>query len=343
MKNDFDFLSDQEIENIIIAELKKAAGKPTAVGYCRVSTDKEEQEKSKENQVFLAKEFINKQGWYPVIIFPVSESGYKENRRYFNLMISLAYKHKIKYLIFKNDIRKDRNPTDCIALHKYIKRDIFEIYYYTGGSLTSKSKAADFAMEGIKSFFNELQSAQLSENIKAAHEFKALTEKKAVILGIGYLWDREKRQWIFDPAYHGIIKSVHDLYDFGKDKKIYALPDLYQYCKAMGYKTKNDCNFSKSTIYQILTNKSYAGFYKYQDQWYKGEHPAYISENRLNERMLLMGKKRKTRSSSNEKNDLHLMIKCSECKRYYSGYTKKGKPYFFHRCLEDKSRNQTEE
>ena len=122
---DFSKLSDTEIENIITDEIKKAIdlgyqGK-LAVGYCRVSTEKEEQEKSKENQVYKAKEFIDKQGWYPVFIFPTAESGYKDNRKYFYLMIDLCNKHKIKYLVFKNDVRKDRNPDDCRYLHKFIK------------------------------------------------------------------------------------------------------------------------------------------------------------------------------------------------------------------------------
>ena len=100
---DFSKLSDAEIESILVAELKKAnaAGKAPAAGYARVSTDKDEQEKSKENQVYKAKEFIDKQGWHPVFIFPTAESGYKDGRKYFYLMLDLCNKHNIKYLVLR--------------------------------------------------------------------------------------------------------------------------------------------------------------------------------------------------------------------------------------------------
>ena len=67
-----------------------------AFGYARVSSKKQEEDRSKEDQIEDVKEYAQIRGLHLVYIFNTTESAYKEGRDGFGKMLKLAEDLKVK-------------------------------------------------------------------------------------------------------------------------------------------------------------------------------------------------------------------------------------------------------
>ena len=88
-----------------------------AVAYCRVSTDKEDQRKSLNNQKELFEEYAQKNGLNLIHIYTDQGiSGAKtKNRTAFNQMMKDVETGIFQLILFKDFSRLARNTLDCLA------------------------------------------------------------------------------------------------------------------------------------------------------------------------------------------------------------------------------------
>ena len=101
-------------------ERKAAQQKIKVAAYCRVSTDKAEQEDSFETQVRAYERMIRSNPkWEYVSVYSDEKSGTSDKREGFQQMISDAEDGRIQYILVKSISRFSRNVVDC---RDYIER-----------------------------------------------------------------------------------------------------------------------------------------------------------------------------------------------------------------------------
>lgn len=95
-------------------ERKAAIQKKKVAAYCRVSTNKEEQEESFEIQVRTYERMIrDNHSWEFIDIYTDEKSGTSDNRDGFKRMIEDAQAGRINYILVKSISRFSRNVVDC--------------------------------------------------------------------------------------------------------------------------------------------------------------------------------------------------------------------------------------
>ena len=107
-----------EIPATIFPKIKDDKAKLNVAAYCRVSTEKEEQENSLENQTTHYKnEIEGNPNWTLVDVFvDFGVSGLNDTKRTeFMRMIDMCEKGKIDLILTKSISRFARNQLDCLS------------------------------------------------------------------------------------------------------------------------------------------------------------------------------------------------------------------------------------
>ena len=115
--------------------------------YCRVSTDKEEQENSLENQITYYKNKIESTtNWTLVDIFAdFGISGMNDkNRIEFQRMIEMCNKEKIDLIITKSISRFARNTVDCLTHVRKLKANNIGVIFEKEGINTLDALSETF-------------------------------------------------------------------------------------------------------------------------------------------------------------------------------------------------------
>ena len=224
--------------------------------YCRVSTDKEEQESSFENQITYYKNKIeNTPNWTLVDIFAdFGISGISQkNRVEFQRMIKMCEKGKIDLIITKSISRFARNTVDCLNSVRKLKAKNIGVIFEKEGINTLDAVSETFLT--WFSAFAQAESESISQNITRGKR-------------MGY----KEGKFAFPPFLYG--------YDRGDEKKPVIIPEqasvihkiFYMYLEGASIRgikkwlTENDVetpkgtkSWSLSTISGILKNEKYKG------------------------------------------------------------------------------------
>ena len=205
---------------------------PACFLFNRVSTTMAEQETSLEQQEHDSYAYAKRRGLQVVYNFRVQETGSKEEERHvFNQMITLLKSDLIdvKHVIFKSADRSSRNRHDKDQLDKLRKYNGVTIHYYGSGKvLTSESHYTDELQDDIENLFTTHFARELSHKIKSAYRHKALEKKQApgTRTPLGYLWDKNRREFILDPETEPVARAIFDAFDTGH----YSLSLFVKYC-----------------------------------------------------------------------------------------------------------------
>ncbi len=197
-------------------------------------------------------------------------------------------------------------------------------------------KTTDPFMQNIYAVINKQYSDQLSRKIKLSHQNKEKNTKTAINMPIGYIWDKDIREWAIDPKTKEIVGCIFNLYDNYE----YSTGEVADIVNAKNYRTVKGKKFSKSSIHHMLSNKVYCGYLKYKGEYINAKHDSYISEEHFAHRMKkmsLMTKKKKGAVSNQQL--LSKFANCSKCGRQISGYQKDGYTYYNHKCTELDEKN----
>lgn len=179
-----------------------------------------------------------------------------------------------KVLVYKLD-RLSRSQLDTLYL-------IEKVFLANNTDFVSMSENFDTstpfgrAMIGILAVFAQLEREQIKERMMMGKEARA---KKGHYHGsncypIGYDYiDGHLVPLEFEAIQ---IKMIFEMYAEGK-----APLTIAEYLNNNGYKTRYG-RWNDITVRKILRRKTYLGYIKYHDDWYKGEHEALISEDLFN-------------------------------------------------------------
>lgn len=326
--------------------------------YCRVSTDKEEQENSLENQITYYKSKIeNTPNWTLVDIFAdFGISGMNDtNRIEFQRMLEMCNKGKIDLIITKSISRFARNTVDCLMHVRKLKANNIGVIFEKEGINTLDAVSETFLT--WFSAFAQAESESLSQNITRGKRMGYKEGKFSFPSGL-YGYNRgDGITPVIIPEQAAIVRKIFHMYLEGnsiRGIKKWLNDNNVETAKSIG-------EWSESTVSGILRNEKYKGDVLLQKSYTvdyltqtiaknKGEVTQYYIENNhegvvsrevfdmvqdeLQRRASLYSSKNPSRYSSEYA--LTGKVICSECGSKYRRVTKvkRGKKKIVWRCIE---------
>ena len=225
--------------------------------YARVSTDKDEQINSLENQVSYYEEFIkSKPNW--TYVEGYIDEGFSalstKKRKNFNRMIDDAKAGHFDLIVTKECTRFARNIVDSLTSTRELMSNGVAVLFQNDGFSTLDPDAE--LRLGIMSTFAQDEMRKLSSRVKFGH---AQAIKKGVVLGNNRLFGYRKKnkKLVIDEEEALMIKELYRLYSTGE----YSLKQLENHLYDMGFRNHNGNKIAHTTLSNIIANPKYKGYY----------------------------------------------------------------------------------
>ncbi|MFS0918552.1 recombinase family protein [Brevibacillus sp. 179-C 1.1 NHS] len=309
--------------------------------YARVSTRREEQKNSLQNQIALAESIAKENGFTIVgryIDNGISGSGMK-NRSGIVGLLDDAKKKKFDVVIAKSVSRLGRNTLNSLQIADQLERIPVRLILPEDNYDTETSKSK--FMFNLKAILAEEENAKLSERIKLGLQSSAKQGKRRVSLPpYGYTVNPVTNQLEVDDATASIVKEIFRLY-LHEGWGMFSISNLLMRRGIPTPRTVSGAanagmKWHQNTIKGILSNPVYTGklvFHREEttgtlakSELYKirrdvepdkqividNAHPAIISEDDFYAVQELMKKKGKHKSNGKESLFAHI-AKCADC------------------------------
>lgn len=221
--------------------------------YCRVSTEKESQVLSLENQKLFFKEYAKKNNFEVYKIYADwGISGTKlKNRTEFNNLMKDASKHMFDLVVVKDVSRFARNTVDLLQSIRALKELDINVNFITA-NMTSMGDS-EFVLTVFGALAQE-ESNNISKRVKFA---KKLNAEKGRVPNIVYGYDKIKGDYFnlnINDKEADVVKQIFDLYINN-----YGCTRISMFLNGQGFKTKRGCQFSVNAIERIIKNGIYIG------------------------------------------------------------------------------------
>ncbi|MCD8075193.1 MAG: recombinase family protein [Lachnospiraceae bacterium] len=222
--------------------------------YCRVSTDKEEQESSLQTQMESFRTLIaDHPGWELADVY--ADEGISgtqvRHRDSFMRMIVDCKAGKIDYILTKSISRFARNTVECLTYVREL-RAMGVYVYFEKEHLDTKNDASEMVLSILASIAQE-ESRNISENIKwnQRKRYQDGIAKWAATFGFK---KEGKEEYLVDEETAPIVRRIFDEYIHGKKTK-----EIAAELEAEGLPAPKDGHWQYSTVDFLLTNEKYCG------------------------------------------------------------------------------------
>lgn len=224
-------------------------------GYCRVSTDKEDQINSFASQKRYFQEYIARNAEWELSDIYADEgvSGTSTRKRVqFQRMMDDAYNKRFQLIITKEVSRFSRNLLDTIAYTRELKALGIGVIFLTDGFCTLDPDA-ELRLSIMGSLAQE-ESRKTSARVKWGQTRQM---ERGIVFGTTMLgYDLSHGKLTVNPEGAEIVRLI--FYKYGIEKKGTAL--IARELSEAGCRTLNgNREWSESTILKILKNEKYAG------------------------------------------------------------------------------------
>ena len=328
-----------------------------AVAYIRVSTDKEEQQSSLENQREFFEMYIPRRGDELVNIYcDKGKSATKmQNRKDLQRMIRAARRGEFEKLYVKDVSRLFRNTLDFITVTRELSSYGVSLHLVNMG----EGKDIDGFTLNLMAMLAESESQRISEKVKFGKKFG---KEKGRVPNFVFGYDRlDKYTLVPNPEESEWVRKIFNLYTEEKWGMARISAYLFEN-RVQTKKLKNgqpNYNWSQNTVGTILKNEIYTGRVingkessidiftnerkkNPEEEWYIVERPEFriISDEQFNlaqEQMKLNAEAYE--GTFSRRSDKHLfsnIIKCGSCgfsyRRYQRRHSKNGPLYVWWTC-----------
>ena len=317
-----------------------------AVAYIRVSTNKEEQEMSLENQREFFERYVGQRGDTLIKIF--SDKGKSatkmKNRKGLQDLLKAARKGTFKRLYVKDISRLFRNTLDFITISRELTSLGIQLHLVNMG----EGKDIDIFTLNLMAMIAENESLKLSERTKFGKKF---SKERGIVPNFVFGYDRpDKYTLVPNPEESKWVRKIFDLYSeegWGSAKIAKYLYESHVQTK----KLKDGepyYNWSQTTVRRILKNPIYTGIVingkestkniytnervqNPEDEWYISERPEFriISDEQFEKVQQIIKDNAEKCSLGRQKSTKHLfsnMIKCGCCGFSYRRYQRQYSP-----------------
>lgn len=228
----------------------------TVTYYVRVSTLKEEQMSSVDNQVAhfekLIKEHPNWSFNYGYIDKVRGESA--ANRENFMRMIEDGKAGKFDLILTKEVSRFARNTIDSLTYTRDLLRCGVGVLFENDNICTIDTDA-EFRLTIMSSIAQD-EVRKLSERVKFGHKQSI---QKGVVMGNSriYGYDKNKGTLVINEKEAEMVRLIFNMYSSGR----YALRAIERELYNRGYRSRNGNKINHNTIGAIINNPKYKGYY----------------------------------------------------------------------------------
>jgi len=228
-----------------------------AVAYVRVSTNKEEQELSLENQTEFFKKYVETRGDTLVSIY--SDKGKSAtkmgNRTELQKLLKAAGRGDFQKLYVKDISRLFRNTLDFITVSRQLAEHNVNLHLVNMG----EGKDIDTFTLNLMAMLAENESQKMSERIRFS---KKISQEKGIVPNFVYGYDRVDRFTLVpNPEESAWVQEIFRLYT----EEQWGMARIAKYLYEHRVKTKKLLNgepnysWSQNTVGQLLRNQIYIG------------------------------------------------------------------------------------
>lgn len=227
-----------------------------AVAYVRVSTEKEEQELSLQNQQDFFEKYIVSRGDELINIYKDKGSGTKiKNRQGIQQLLKAAHRGEFEKLYIKDISRLCRNTLDFITVLRELTEKGVQLHLLNMGD----GKDIDVFTLNLMAMIAEQESQKISERVKFS---KNISKDKGIVPNFVYGYDRiDKFTLVKNERESKIVKKIFDLYTEEK----WGMARIAKYLYENQIQTKKmqkghpNYNWSQRTVGILLKNEIYVG------------------------------------------------------------------------------------
>lgn len=296
----------------------------SAVGYCRVSSKKQEDEGfSIPSQIKLLNDYAKKNNIRLIKIFTESETAKKAGRKAFNEMLIFIKENNLNTILVEKTDRLYRNFKDYVTLDEY---DL-EIHLIKEGTVLSKnSKSHDKFIHGIKVLIAKNYIDNLSEEVKKGIREKILQGYYPSKAPVGYINVKNsegKNIIIPDKEKAPFVQRLFELYATGA----YSVEEIKNKLYNEGFNHKGK-PYSKTRLLFVLKDIFYVGKFTYRGVIHDGKHEPIIDIELFN-RVQKMFNQSKARTHDVEFAYSGL-ITCGYCGCQLTAELKKDRYIYYH-------------
>lgn len=225
--------------------------------YARVSTEKDEQLNSLQNQISYYSDFIKNNPKWTYVEGYIDEgiSGTSVTKRdNFLRMINDAKTGKFDFIITKEISRFSRNTLDSIKYTQELLRNGVGVFFQSD-NINTLLPDSELRLTIMSSIAQD-EVRKISERVKFG--FRRAIDK-GVVLGNNKIWGykKDKGKLVLDEEQAKVVRIIFELYS----NKNMGIRSIANYLSESGYVNTEGNAFSFSTIKNILVNPKYKGYY----------------------------------------------------------------------------------
>ena len=245
--------------------------------YARVSSDRDEQLNSLNNQQLYYEEYIKSNPRWEFVDGYIDEgiTGISTKKREnFHRMIEDAVAGKFDYIVTKEISRFARNTLDSIGYTRKLLSSGVAVFFQND-NINTLDEDSEFRLT-IMAGVAQDEVRKLSSRVKFGHK-QAI--KNGVVLGNShfYGYDKKDGKLVINEKEAEMIRYIFETYATGDSSTNRIEDDLYN----MGYRNYKGGKINSSVIKNIIRNPKYKGFYcgnkvKIIDMFTKKQH--FLSE-----------------------------------------------------------------
>ncbi len=241
--------------------------------YARVSSEKDEQLNSLDNQISYYTDFIkNNKNWdYVPGYIDEGISGISTRKREnFNQMVEDGKNGMFDLIITKEITRFARNTLDSIQYTRELLNNGVGVYFQND-NINTLNDDAELHLTIMASFAQE-ELRKLSSRIRFGHQ-EAI--KKHVVLGNSRIfgYDKKDKKLVINEEEAVMVRELFELYATDQ----YSMKQIEDIFWNKGYRNRNGNKIAHSTMANTISNPKYKGYYvgnkvKVIDMFTKKQH-----------------------------------------------------------------------
>ncbi|MDX9638109.1 recombinase family protein [Bacillus sp. PBL-C9] len=223
--------------------------------YVRVSTDRDEQVSSVENQIDICRNWLERNGfkWDEKSVFKdegISGTLFTD-RPAIQLLLQKAKLKEINMVVFKSISRLARDLKDSLEIREVLLAHNVRIISVEEGYDSVKAGKNDMAFE-LWSLFSAQYSRTLSSSITAALAVKVRRGEHIGKVPFGY--NRENQKLVIHDEEAEVVRMIYSWYTNG-----WGYKRITNELNQLGIKSKTKKNWQMTSVQRILRNPIYKG------------------------------------------------------------------------------------
>ena len=241
--------------------------------YARVSSEKDEQLNSLDNQITYYTDLIKKNPHWDYVPGYIDEgiSGIStQKRENFNQMIEDAKSDMFDFVITKEISRFARNTLDSIQFTRELLKNGVGVFFQND-NINTLDEDSELRLSIMSSIAQD-ELRKLSSRIKFGHQ-QAI--KNHVVLGNSRIfgYDKKDKKLVINEEEAKMVRELFELYATDQ----YSMKQIEDIFWNRGYRNRNGNKIAHSTMANTISNPKYKGYYvgnkvKIVDMFTKKQH-----------------------------------------------------------------------